>query len=297
MRGRRACRMDRVGARRPAFPGRARSPMATADWAEPAGGGAVIAAQLAKLAGACDFFTALGDDELGHRSLERLAGLGIDVHAGMVRHDAARVRASRRARRAHDHDGRAEAPAARTCRRWTATTPSSSSPAKPERPPCRPRGAVRCRDSTGAADAARGRRPARPARRQRHRPGRALRRWARRRPRRPDRGRASAASRPGAASSRRPCPGRSPTPTGRGIRSAPRSASRLPAATTSTPRSTLAARAGAAVITGKGPFAAQISTQGVAEDSAERSNPPFEALTTGLCGLKWGKVADAPRRT
>jgi ribokinase len=49
-------------------------------WDEPGGGGAVVAAQLAKLAGACDFFTALGDDELGHRSLERLAGLGIDVH-------------------------------------------------------------------------------------------------------------------------------------------------------------------------------------------------------------------------
>jgi ribokinase len=53
----------------------------TADWAEPAGGGAVIAAQLAKLAGTCDFFTVLGDDELGHRSVERLAGLGIDVQA------------------------------------------------------------------------------------------------------------------------------------------------------------------------------------------------------------------------
>jgi ribokinase len=53
----------------------------TADWAEPAGGGAVIAAQLSNLAGTCDFFTVLGDDELGHRSLERLAGLGIDVRA------------------------------------------------------------------------------------------------------------------------------------------------------------------------------------------------------------------------
>jgi ribokinase len=51
-----------------------------ADWAEPAGGGGVMAAQLAKLAGACDFFTVFGDDELGHRSLDRLVGLGIDVH-------------------------------------------------------------------------------------------------------------------------------------------------------------------------------------------------------------------------
>jgi ribokinase len=61
-------------------PGPGQIAHATADWAEPAGGGAVVAAQLKKLAGACDFFTVLGDDDLGHRSLERLAGLGIDVH-------------------------------------------------------------------------------------------------------------------------------------------------------------------------------------------------------------------------
>jgi ribokinase len=47
------------------------------DWSEPAGGGAVAAAQLVKLAGACDFFTALGDDEQGHRAVERFAELGI----------------------------------------------------------------------------------------------------------------------------------------------------------------------------------------------------------------------------
>lgn len=50
-------------------------------WAFPAGGGAVMAVQTARLAGACDFFTALGDDELGHRSLERLSALGVTVHA------------------------------------------------------------------------------------------------------------------------------------------------------------------------------------------------------------------------
>ncbi len=37
-------------------------------WEEPAGGGAVAAVQLVKLAGACTFYTALGDDDLGHRS-------------------------------------------------------------------------------------------------------------------------------------------------------------------------------------------------------------------------------------
>jgi len=47
------------------------------DWAEPAGGGAVAAAQLVRLAGACDFFTALGEDELGRRAVERFHELGI----------------------------------------------------------------------------------------------------------------------------------------------------------------------------------------------------------------------------
>jgi ribokinase len=50
-------------------------------WDEPGGGGAVVAAQLAKLAGGCDFFTALGDDLHGHRSVERLEELGVTVHA------------------------------------------------------------------------------------------------------------------------------------------------------------------------------------------------------------------------
>src|SRR5215470_1949546 len=47
---------------------------------EPAGGGGVIARQMACLAGRCEFFTALGDDELGRRAERRLAELGIDVH-------------------------------------------------------------------------------------------------------------------------------------------------------------------------------------------------------------------------
>jgi ribokinase len=48
--------------------------------AEPAGGGAVVARQLALLAGRCELFTALGSDELGRASERRLAALGIDVH-------------------------------------------------------------------------------------------------------------------------------------------------------------------------------------------------------------------------
>jgi ribokinase len=48
---------------------------------EPAGGGPVSAVQLAKLAGDATFYTALGDDELGHRSERRLTELGLQVRA------------------------------------------------------------------------------------------------------------------------------------------------------------------------------------------------------------------------
>jgi ribokinase len=47
---------------------------------EPAGGGGVVARQLALLAGRCELFTALGRDELGRAAERRLAELGIDVH-------------------------------------------------------------------------------------------------------------------------------------------------------------------------------------------------------------------------
>jgi len=47
---------------------------------EPAGGGAVVARQLSLLAGRCEFFTALGEDDLGREAAARLAGLGVDVH-------------------------------------------------------------------------------------------------------------------------------------------------------------------------------------------------------------------------
>ena len=54
---------------------------ATEVWEEPAGGGAVAAVQLANLNGSADFFTSLGDDDLGRRSKERLTELGVTVHA------------------------------------------------------------------------------------------------------------------------------------------------------------------------------------------------------------------------
>src|SRR5436190_1417969 len=50
-------------------------------WEEPAGGGAVAAVQLSRLAGECLFLTALGDDELGHRAATELERLGVRVEA------------------------------------------------------------------------------------------------------------------------------------------------------------------------------------------------------------------------
>ena len=49
-------------------------------WSEPAGGGAVVARQLALLAGRCELFTAFGRDEAGRSAARRLAELGIDTH-------------------------------------------------------------------------------------------------------------------------------------------------------------------------------------------------------------------------
>jgi ribokinase len=51
-------------------------------WEEAAGGGAVAAVQLARLAGSVRFFTALGSDELGRRTRAQLEGQGVTVHAG-----------------------------------------------------------------------------------------------------------------------------------------------------------------------------------------------------------------------
>lgn len=54
---------------------------ATRAFQEPGGGGAVAAVQLCKLAGAATLFTAFGDDGTGHRSEARLRELGLRVEA------------------------------------------------------------------------------------------------------------------------------------------------------------------------------------------------------------------------
>lgn len=63
------------------LPARGAIEHALESWEEPAGGGAVAAGQLAKLAGACTLYTALGDDERGRRTREQLPRLGITVVA------------------------------------------------------------------------------------------------------------------------------------------------------------------------------------------------------------------------
>ncbi len=50
-------------------------------WQQPAGGGAVAAVALARLAGECLFLTALGDDDLGHRAKRELEAFGVRVEA------------------------------------------------------------------------------------------------------------------------------------------------------------------------------------------------------------------------
>jgi ribokinase len=52
-------------------------------WELPGGGGPVAAVQLAKLAGSCAFFTAVGDDDLGRRSVAELEELGVRVNAAV----------------------------------------------------------------------------------------------------------------------------------------------------------------------------------------------------------------------
>jgi ribokinase len=54
---------------------------ATESWQEAAGGGAVAAVQLSRLAGDCLFLTALGDDDLGRAAKHQLEARGVRVEA------------------------------------------------------------------------------------------------------------------------------------------------------------------------------------------------------------------------
>ena len=55
---------------------------ATHHWDDAAGGGAVAAVQLAKLAGRAHFYTALSSDRLGTEAAVRLKRSGVTIHAG-----------------------------------------------------------------------------------------------------------------------------------------------------------------------------------------------------------------------
>jgi ribokinase len=50
-------------------------------WSLPAGGGGAAAVQLAKLCDQALFFTALGDDEIGHRSAQEFEDMGVRVES------------------------------------------------------------------------------------------------------------------------------------------------------------------------------------------------------------------------
>ena len=52
---------------------------------EPAGGGAVAAVQLKKLAGAARLLTAMGDDDTAQHAAQRLGELGVELHAARRR--------------------------------------------------------------------------------------------------------------------------------------------------------------------------------------------------------------------
>jgi ribokinase len=53
-------------------------------WYETGGAGAVAAVQLARLAGNCLFFTAIGEDQIGQKSVQQLRELGIELYSSTV---------------------------------------------------------------------------------------------------------------------------------------------------------------------------------------------------------------------
>src|SRR3954453_4857608 len=63
---------------------------ATDVFAQAAGGGAVAAVQLRKLAGGCTFFTALGDDEIGRGAAADLEARGVDLRVAWTPAEAQR---------------------------------------------------------------------------------------------------------------------------------------------------------------------------------------------------------------
>ncbi len=70
---------------------------ATGAFEEPAGGGAVAAVALARLAGGCVLHTVLGKDDLARRSVARLHELGVEVRGGPAALEEGPAQETRRA--------------------------------------------------------------------------------------------------------------------------------------------------------------------------------------------------------
>jgi ribokinase len=73
---------------------------ATGAFEEPAGGGAVAAVALARLAGGCAFHTVIGEDEEARRTVRRLTELGVEVRDGPAAAPDGSAPQKRRTRRA-----------------------------------------------------------------------------------------------------------------------------------------------------------------------------------------------------
>ena len=244
---------------------------ASETWDEPAGGGAVAAVQLAKLAGACDMFTAVGDDDLGELSERGLTALGLTVHAA-IRDDK-----TRRAVALIDHGnertimtlGERLEPRGSDPLPWDLLDGADVAYVTAGDPEALRRGAQSPADGRDEPRARGARRVGRDPRRaggQRARPGGGVRPRRDRQPRRRcscaprdwPAARGSATARAGAGRARRSrrttTPTRRRTPTAPVTASRRRSPTRLAAGMEIAAAVKLAARAGAACATGRGPY-------------------------------------------
>ena len=245
---------------------------ATRTFEEPGGGGAVAAVQLRKLAGSATLFTAFGDDEVGHRSHAELVELGLDVEGGF------RPETQRRAFVHLDESGERTitvlgprlGPRGADALAWEKLDETDAVYLDGRRRGGGQAGAPRPRARRHAArdgHARRGARGARRARVERTRPGRDL------QPGRPRpgaaRGRAHARRlgrrvgdrhrREGALGAGGRCRGRFGTRTGRATASPPVSPTASGAGWEIDRAVELAARCGAACMTGSGPYEAQLT--------------------------------------
>ena len=116
-------------------------------WLEPAGGGAVAAVELLRLAGNCDFFVAVGNDETGPRGCPEALGRHVHAVTRAVTSPAARVhvpRATTASGRSRSSARSSTHTAATRCRgaSWRRSTLSTSAQVTVMR--CGPHGRLAC---------------------------------------------------------------------------------------------------------------------------------------------------------